>query len=58
MTKVDQIEDDDFFYSAQDSVSKIDEEMAVEIGTFELLKYPRFLFAALSGVLGYFLYDF
>lgn len=31
---------------------------AVEIGTFELLKYPRFLFAALAGVLGYFLYDF
>ena len=30
----------------------------MEIGTFELLKYPRFLFAALSGVLGYFLYDF
>lgn len=31
---------------------------AVDIGTFELLKYPRFLFAALAGVLGYFLYDF
>ena len=31
---------------------------AVDIGTFELLRYPRFLFAALAGVLGYFLYDF
>lgn len=28
------------------------------IGTFELLKYPQFTFAALSGTLGYFLYGF
>jgi MFS family permease len=35
-----------------------EEESKVVIGTFELLKYPRFFFAALSGTLGYFLYGF
>lgn len=28
------------------------------IGTFELLCYPKFLFACLSATLGYFLYGF
>ena len=30
----------------------------VRIGTFELLRNPRFFFAASSGTLGYFLYGF
>ena len=33
-------------------------EEQIKIGTFELLKYPKFLFASLSATLGYFLYGF
>ena len=35
----------------------IDRKM-YKIGTFELLKHPRYFFAATTGALGYFLYDF
>jgi hypothetical protein len=35
-----------------------DSTKSINIGTFELLAYPRFFFAASSGALGYFLYGF
>lgn len=50
------VEVDDNFANANDR--RKDDEERIIIGTFELLKYPRFFFAALSGTLGYFLYGF
>lgn len=35
-----------------------DETLQIQISTFELLQYPKFLFASLSATLGYFLYGF
>ena len=58
-------ENDDNFQQQQSEEDEIQnsaemDQMStqVQIGTFELLSYPKFLMASLSGTLGYFLYGF
>jgi MFS family permease len=56
-------EHDDDFAQVNEIENSSNESMEddgekISIGTFELLMYPKFLFAALSGTLGYFLYGF